>query len=342
MQELIQEALVIYAEVDEPEGYALALHYAGTVDFYAQAYAAAEEKFLASIQVCRERNLYFRLSHPLNNLALMLTGLGRYREAKAYAEEAVDLLRRVHNQAILLYPLLQLGRAELALGEVESAHEHLQHSLILCREINDQIRLANVLEGLADWAMLTENYADARRMLAESLEINRRLGSSRFIAIDLNGLGLLDQQSGDFAAAAEKHRESYQLFAQLGHESGMAAALNYQARAALGRGDLHAAETFLLDALHLANRANAWPTLMAILCDWAEYLRLTAQHAAARRLLAFVRNQEATNFETRRRAERIWQSIEMEDAQGDDDAASTPRGDTALEQVLQEILPEPL
>lgn len=307
MQELTNEALALYEKVDRPEGQVLALHYAGTADFYAQSYETAEAKFLESIRVCREHSLHFRLPHALNNLAIMLNGLGRYSEAKAYAQEAVEIIQRVHNRSILLYPLLQLGRAELALGNLESAHEHLQRSLSLCRSVNDRIRLANVLEGMADWALLTENYGEARRAWEESLQINRELGSNRFIAIDLNGLGWLDQMAGDYQSAIEKHRESYQLFAGLGHESGMATALEYQAHAALATDDIQAAETFLIDALGLARKANSLPHLLSILCSWAGYLHRTGHAEGALRLLAFVQSQPAASFDTARRAASQWE-----------------------------------
>lgn len=337
MMELTKEALAIYAEIDHPEGLALALHYAGTADFYAQSYASAEAKFLESIRVSRAHSLHFRLPHALNNLAIMLNGLGRYQEAKIYAQEAVEIIRRVHNQSILLYPLLQLGRADLALGNLESAHEHLQHSLTLCRAVNDGIRLANVLEGVAEWALLTEDYGEARRAWEESLQINRELGSSRFIAIDLNGLGQLDQLAGDYKSAVDKHRESYQLFAGLGHESGMATALEHQANASLALGDPQAAETFLTDALGLAHKADTLPQLLSILCSWAGYLHSAGHAQRALCLLAYVQAQPAANYATTRRAAALWKTSSTDMDPAEAQAAHAWGANATLAQVLDEL-----
>lgn len=206
-------------------------------------------------------------AHALTSLGIVSWRLGRYQEAAAYQERALELARQVGDtvalgrvltglgivywhlglvaqtlqcgeQAVQLYRetgdrigqarvLGNLGAVYRNLGDYPAAIEHHRLALDLFRAAGDDAGIANELSNLGSAQEELGHYPDAVANLTEALEFAERAGYRECQAQALGNLGLVYRRQGRLTEALEHHRRALDLVIRIGDRAAEGYALSY-------------------------------------------------------------------------------------------------------------------
>jgi serine/threonine protein kinase/tetratricopeptide (TPR) repeat protein len=147
------------------------------------------------------------------NFALM----GRYEEAKAQLEPALQSARELGDRAAEASALAELGRiVGVWQGDEAAGRRYFDQVLTIARELGDQPRVMFVLRQLGNLANGRGELSEAARLLEESIAIARQLGDSRSVAQGLNSLGNTYQLREDLQGALNAYSEALVLSQEVG------------------------------------------------------------------------------------------------------------------------------
>jgi len=151
------------------------------------------------------------------------------------------------------------GNLALARGENIRAAPFHEQALELRRRIGDEAGAAVSLHNLGMVARALGDPALAYARFEESLGLFRKLGDTRNAALSLLNLGRVSHDGGDHEGAAVFYREGLALFQQVGSAHGVATALNRLGDLARDRGEFATAERLHGEALSLRRgRGDPW------------------------------------------------------------------------------------
>lgn len=192
----------------------------------------------------------------LLDLGVVLEHVGRWREARAAYEEALDLVRELgdrqrqaqcevalgqllRKQGLFSEAAVWLDRAKegfeairnLAgvgqvlnyqgtltahLGDLDSAQRLFELSLAVRQELRDKVSIAGLYSNLGILARRRSDLAKARTLFEESLAIRQELGDRWGIGVSLNNLGTLALVQGDTAVAQVHLERALAIWRQIG------------------------------------------------------------------------------------------------------------------------------
>jgi ATP/maltotriose-dependent transcriptional regulator MalT len=212
LEQLAEESLVLYQELDDPAGMAHSLSRLGSIARIRSQFALA----------------YARLEEA----ATRLQALGdRWRQGQCYTEWA---------------------RAAMAQGQYEQAHTLLSQSLVLYQELGDAQRLGWVSYLQARLLFVSQqDQALAQQLAEQSLGRFRELGDTPFSAIALGLLGLIHLEQGKLEAARPLLEESLATGKQMGMETDIMPLRFGLARLLAVQGDVAAARRLYHEGLTL-------------------------------------------------------------------------------------------
>lgn len=113
---------------------------------------------------------------------------GRYDEALRYAQQALEIARRVDAPRLRLMALDELGSALNTLGRVDEALRLHQEALELARSLADESLLPSLLNSIAESKRSAGQLAEAERCYLEALEFARAQGGRLGMVVPLNNL----------------------------------------------------------------------------------------------------------------------------------------------------------
>ena len=113
---------------------------------------------------------------------------GRYEEALCYAQQALDVARRVSAPGPMLLALDQAGSALNTLGRVDEALRLHEEALELARSLGEASLLPALLNSLAESKRSAGQLDEAERCYHEALEFARRQGGRLGMVVPLNNL----------------------------------------------------------------------------------------------------------------------------------------------------------
>ena len=196
-------------------------------------------------------------AHTILGLARSHVQLGSYREARACAEDALQVaLRRADAR--------MRGEAETVLGELDrlegrhpEARMHFNRALGAVREAGDTGGQAAALQGLGWVEMVESDYATARTLIDESLALRRGLGDEVGVAACLSNLANMAYREGQYGEAAQLGTESLEACQRLGDQRGVAQALNSLGNVEFSRCDYTAAWNLYGESLRMCREAGS-------------------------------------------------------------------------------------
>ena len=116
--------------------------------------------------------------------------MGRYADAQAYLEEAIEASRKLGDKRAIAAALQPLGMACLGLGELATARGHLDEALQLARELGEKRSIAAAINTLAQLHRVEGDLDKAEPLYENVLEMARELGDRQSIAIGLLNLAM--------------------------------------------------------------------------------------------------------------------------------------------------------
>lgn len=184
-------------------------------DVRVTAYAHLEK----SIRLCQEMGDRANLAEALVFLSHVIMAdvfensqsVHSLTEARALAQQGVEVSRGVGDKWGLAQALFALGRAERDLNHLQQAREHYESSLELLTELGDRWFQALPLSHLGFIAIKQGDYAAARPYFEQRLEIGRQLQSKQFEIFSLQILGDITMESKEYQEASNYYKQSLEI-----------------------------------------------------------------------------------------------------------------------------------
>lgn len=148
--------------------------------------------------------------------AVIASGRGDHRVARAHMEESLARARTIGDQHLTARVLMQRGYSLWLGGEVKSARADVEEALQLYRALGDRIGKTQCLSELGIIAFNEGDYPAARRLNQESLAMAREFGLKREMAIALQRLGHTLTAEGDYATAQMLYEQNLAVLRELG------------------------------------------------------------------------------------------------------------------------------
>jgi predicted ATPase/DNA-binding XRE family transcriptional regulator len=138
-----------------------------------------------------------------------------------------------------------------ALGNFDEAYDSCRRALEIQRRIGDDAGLASSLTSLGIIFQFRGNFESADEAHREALEIRRRLLDDAGVATSLSNLSAVAFSRNDLSRAAALGRDSVAIYRRLGHESGIVHALTKLGLVATARGEYERAEEIFEECLRM-------------------------------------------------------------------------------------------
>jgi len=220
-------------------------------------------------------------------LALVLTEVGEFHEARELAEEGARVARAVGRRGSLMLMRFVAGFVAFGQGDLEVARGKFEEGIALSSGIEGQQyeRLCRSYLGYVD--ALSGRGADGIALLGEALERAPTAGRPAWMA-RLGEAHLLAGDEGEAARLAREALEGARLHSQRSVE---ARALLLRARAARGQlsPDISGAEAFYREALALATQLGLRPLVAHAQLGLASLYQQSGEREKAEKSLATAR-----------------------------------------------------
>jgi tetratricopeptide (TPR) repeat protein len=176
---------------------------------------------------------------------LLAHRLGSYERADAFAEERLDLARRLEDSEEVAGALVGVGLTAQALGDDERAIAATAEAAEVARAAGFTWILATATQNLGYLAEEHGDYGQAKARYAEALELFRRLGDEKQALGNLSGLGSVALREGRNDEAEALLRESLDGFGELADKEGVIWSLGDLAAVVASKGDAERAATLI-------------------------------------------------------------------------------------------------
>jgi len=182
--------------------------------------------------------------------------MGRFAEAGAAVETALNSAREKNDHRLKGECLIQLGQIAAAQGQFQAALDHLQGAQKILKDTGHS---GGQALGLFELGMINRrlnNYDQAEQDCRQALDRYRSLGDRRGEANCLNLLGMLRLDSGEFAQTISHLGQALEINRFIGCQQGYASSLNRLAIAYKELGHLELAQAYVEKAQAIHHKIN--------------------------------------------------------------------------------------
>jgi DNA-binding CsgD family transcriptional regulator/tetratricopeptide (TPR) repeat protein len=206
--EAAERALELHRELGNRLKEGDTLRWISRFRYLASGIGAADEPARAAVAVLEELP-------PSRNLALAYANMAQHNqialeldEALHWGHRAIELMERLGEPSLVMYPLTSIGVIEATAGR---GTESLERALVLAREYGDQDHVARVCAGLAFAAVRRHDWAEADKWLDEGIGLclERDLDHWYGYLLAWRASALLERGRWDEAAEAIAHSLRY-------------------------------------------------------------------------------------------------------------------------------------
>ena len=274
-----------------------------------------------AVEIARREGDVRAEAHVLTSKAIAAMELGRTREARRLAYEALHL-KLTHQLRELLPRSYNLqGILAWRVGRLREAAAYYDSTLTIARSMNDALYVAKAAHNLGLVHTDLGRFAEARKGFGMMLDLGRQLDSARLEGNALINLGMLASWTDHPRSALGLIARGRSRFRETGYQLGEVAALEQLAGAYIVLGDPQPALAALDTALQLSRRYGFRAEEAGALTEMARLFEYLGSFPRALRLLeeASAVNEElgmagrtATNI--RKRAEIYLALDELEQA----------------------------
>ena len=181
--------------------------------------------------------------------------LGNFIQARAMAEQSLQLSRTLHEQAAEAFSLWGLGVVIVGQGDVRHGIPMVEESLALYQRLGDEIGTTVTTA----WLSLNHNDMDrSKAYIKEGLRLSRELGHLSWIAACLNVLAQRVIWEGDLSSPIPWLEEARLINRQLGDVAGEGFVLLIYGILAYWQGDYQQACSHLEEAMELTEKVGSY------------------------------------------------------------------------------------
>ena len=178
---------------------------------------------------------------------------GKYDEARAMAEQSLQISRMLRAQGAEAFSLWGLGALMMAYGDLRNGAPLVEKSLALYREFGDELGITATVA----WLSMNDNSVDiAKTYINEALRLSRELGNLAWVAICLELKSRWVIWDGDFSSPVPWLEEAKLIHRQLGSVIGEGNVLNMYGILEYWRGNYQQSCDYFEDALEIFERVD--------------------------------------------------------------------------------------
>jgi tetratricopeptide (TPR) repeat protein len=142
--------------------------------------------------------------------------MGRYREAQGYLEESLSIALQIEDRDRATMVLEELGVVLTGLGDLVQARVHLEQALKLALELENKRALASAINALAQLDRMEGKLDTAERLYERVLALARELEDKESIAIGLLNLSMVSIGRGSHERASGCLAEALAISVEIG------------------------------------------------------------------------------------------------------------------------------
>ncbi|MFD5186910.1 BTAD domain-containing putative transcriptional regulator [Streptomyces sp. NPDC058357] len=255
---VLDDALAEYRRIGMREGEANALNVQGAALFQAGQYGEALDKVRVMLGIHQETGNFLGQIQALNNSGDLCESQGRHPEALEFYERSLALAQLHGGRQELAILDTNMGAVYRATGQTAQALACFQRSLKSHRVHGDELGEINALVQLGGTQAEMGRRSEGLSHLLAAVEVARRIDSPYECQRALLGAADIHYASRQFAAATQAYEEGLAVARRAGYLLGCAQAAAGLARTALGAGDQVTARRHANRAVALYRRLEAW------------------------------------------------------------------------------------
>jgi predicted ATPase/transcriptional regulator with XRE-family HTH domain len=301
----------------------------------------ARERFDRGLMILRPLDDPIALADVLSLSGPVLTALGETDTALEHGREGLAAARANGDTWRIAYALMMQGGNLLGSGRYDEAYASTQEALTHFRTLGDTRLIVVSLNTLGFAAMQLSRYPEARGYLQESLSLITPLEDPWNVGTAYGNLGIVELAQGNPSEAQMLLQKSVPLIAELGMLGDMAFYLTYLGEAAAALGAADVAEHHWLDALRIAQEAQALPTLLANLIRLAQLHADRGDIACAYKWATLVASHPASWQDSKNRAEKLRAELKSKLSAQELEAIQIACRGESLDFFVQEALVQP-
>ncbi len=215
--ELIEQAMDIYRESGDEEGFAWSLNLMG------QSKTWSDKEFDQAMPYLSESvELFSRLGNDWG-VAFTLPFIGQVVEYQGDYERSINLQKkgiaifeRVGDEWNQAYSLYLMGGSATRNNDYQLAEWAYDQCMKKCSLIKDKVMEAHALKGLGQLSLQKDDREHMEEFYLEALEALQKIGDENCVAATLRGLGEVAQRKGDYAKGAKLLGQSLLTYEKLG------------------------------------------------------------------------------------------------------------------------------
>lgn len=175
-EELMQQSLCIYREIDHRCGTADVLQDLGELYYFKGDYHRAEKHSKESMEISTDSGDKYRISKALGILGLTARGKGNYTEALHMLHRYLKSCEELNDRSKIADALMNIAEMTRSQGDYELAQDYYLKCLDLGRELGYMSIIARVLKELGEINRCKGNLNKACELFEESLTVLRETG----------------------------------------------------------------------------------------------------------------------------------------------------------------------
>jgi len=176
-QKAVEQALIIFRELEHQPDIAGALHNMGVIAQELGDKTKARELFDESLSIKDKDDL--NIATTLHHLGTLSISEGKFEEAETHLTESLRILKKMKNNPYIAESLESMGKLRTAEGEYSAAKDLFKEALETAESMADQLRIGSIKYSLGLLAETQEKTDEALGLYSEALIICERLGAPK-------------------------------------------------------------------------------------------------------------------------------------------------------------------
>jgi len=149
----------------------------------------------------------------MNNISVGYGRMAVFHQSLDYSYRALDMARRMGNEALELSPMMNLSTAYEKMGDFQKALETIKKALSIAQKTKNTRRETECLNNLSLILNELGNKEEALRYAEECLSLRVKYFAKSDQSVSYNNLGYIYEGLGDYAKALQHYRKSLALSA---------------------------------------------------------------------------------------------------------------------------------
>ena len=284
----------------------------GNVAFDAGEFASAEMNYQECLVRAQAAHDFYLLTDASNNLAFVAARRGEMARARDFCLRAIDAATHIDEQRGIAGALVNLALVEYSQGDFDASRVALERALPAFQAVGDQRGVNMTLANLGELAREQNDLEGAQALYHRALKGYQEIGQPEKIAQQFRNLGDVAMQREKYEEARRLYQDALAVYERIGARYWAANTHCSLGEVALKRREPARAEKEFQIALGIAQEIDAPPRAMDALFGLARVDALQNNLARAIERGEFVATHEATDHQTRQRAQEFLETLQTQ------------------------------